>query len=94
MSKRIFVGNLPFSATEADVRELFTPHGEIHSVSLIEDRDSGRSRGFAFVEMDEEIADAAIATLENTVFQDRTLNINEAKPRAAAREGRANDNRW
>jgi RNA recognition motif-containing protein len=94
MSKRIFVGNLPFSATEADVRELFTPHGEIHSVSLVEDRDTGRSRGFAFVEMDEEIADAAIATLENTILQDRTLNINEAKPRStgAARE-RRNDYR-
>jgi RNA recognition motif-containing protein len=100
VSKRIFVGNLPFSAVEADVRELFTPHGEVHSVTLIEDRDTGRSRGFAFVEMDDEIADAAIAALENTVLQDRTLNINEAKPRLAGggggrdTRGRANDYRW
>ena len=84
MSKKIYVGNLPFSATEDQVRELFEAHGTVHSVALIEDRDTGRPRGFGFVEMDDDAADAAIRALENTVLGERTLNINEARPR---REG-------
>ena len=81
MAKRIYVGNLPFSATESEIRELFEPHGVVHSVSLVEDRDTGRPRGFGFVEMDDDAADAAIASLEGAVMGGRTLNINEARPR-------------
>lgn len=81
MSKKIYVGNLPFSATESEVRELFEPHGTVHSVSLIEDRQTGRPRGFGFVEMDDDAADSAISALEGTSLGGRTLNINEARPR-------------
>ena len=92
MSKKIYVGNLPFSATESEVRELFEPHGTVHSVSLIEDRETGRPRGFGFVEMDDDAADAAISALAGTTLGERTININEARPRAD-RGGRRND-RW
>ena len=81
MSKKIYVGNLPFSATESEIRELFEPHGTVHSVSLIEDRETGRPRGFGFVEMDDDAADSAISALEGTSLGGRTLNINEARPR-------------
>lgn len=82
MSKKIYVGNLPFTATENEVRELFAAHGTVDSVSLIEDRDTGRPRGFGFVEMAEESgARAAIAALDGTTLGDRALKINEAKPR-------------
>ena len=80
MSKKIYVGNLPFSATEDQVRDLFAEHGTVASVSLITDRETGRPRGFGFVEMDDG-ADAAIAALNNTEFDGRTLNVNEARPR-------------
>lgn len=81
MSKRIYVGNLPFSATESEVRELFEAHGAVHSVSLVEDRETGRPRGFGFVEMDDEAADSAISALAGATLGGRTLNINEARPR-------------
>lgn len=81
MSKRIYVGNLPFSVVEADVRAMFEQHGTVHSVSLIEDRDTGRPRGFGFVEMDDEAADAAISALNGTPMEGRNLNVNEARPR-------------
>ncbi len=66
MSKKIYVGNLPFSATEAEIRELFEAHGTVHSVALIEDRETGRPRGFGFIEMDDDAADAAISSLNGT----------------------------
>ncbi len=81
MSKRIYVGNLPFSASEADVRSLFEQHGTVHSVNLIEDRDTGRPRGFGFVEMDDEAADEAISSLNGQDMDGRNLNVNEARPR-------------
>lgn len=81
MSKNIYVGNLPYSTTENDLRELFAAHGDVLSVNVIEDRDTGRSRGFAFVEMAEAEADAAIAALGGTTLGDRSLNVNEARPR-------------
>lgn len=80
MSKRIFVGNLPFSATEAEVRDLFTEYGEVSSVHLVTDRETGRPRGFGFVEMDEG-ADEAIEALHQTQMGGRALNVNEARPR-------------
>ena len=79
--KRIFVGNLDFSATEEAIRALFEPFGTVESVSLMKDRDTGRSRGFGFVEMQEADADRAIAGLNGTSMGGRTLNINEARPK-------------
>jgi len=80
--KSIYLGNLPFSATEDDVRNMFAAHGEVTSVKLIEDRETGRPRGFGFVEMEDEGALAAIEALDGTDMGGRTLKVNEAKPRA------------
>lgn len=80
MSKKIYVGNLPFSATEDEVRELFAPYGSVTSVSLITDRDTGQPRGFGFVEM-EDGADEAIQALDNHEMGGRSLRVNEARPR-------------
>ena len=80
MSKRIYVGNLPFSATEEEVRELFAAFGSVTSVSLISDRETGRPRGFGFVEM-EDGADEAIQALDQSSMGGRTLKINEARPK-------------
>ncbi len=78
--KRIYVGNLPFTATEEDVKTLFEPHGSVDSINLITDRETGRFRGFAFVEM-EEGADAAIDALNDQDFGGRPLRVNVAKER-------------
>jgi cold-inducible RNA-binding protein len=80
--KNIFVGNLSFSATEDSVRGLFEAHGAVDRVSIVTDRETGRSRGFAFVEMptDSE-ADRAIAALNGANHGGRTLNVNEARPK-------------
>jgi RNA recognition motif-containing protein len=81
--KNIFVGNLDFSATEESIRALFEPYGPVDKVDVITDRDTGRSRGFAFVEMpDTDAAERAIAGLNGTNFGGRTLNVNEARPKA------------
>lgn len=82
MSKSIYVGNLPFSATEEEIRNLFTEHGEVYEVKFINDRVTGRFRGFCFVQMDEGPADAAIEALNGVEFGGRPLRVNEAKPRA------------
>lgn len=80
--KNIFVGNLDFAATEASIRSLFEAHGAVDRVSLVTDRDTGRSRGFAFVEMaDEGEADRAISALNGYTLNGRALNVNEARPR-------------
>lgn len=80
--KNIFVGNLDFSATESAVRALFEPYGNVERVSIVTDRDTGRSRGFAFVEMtDSAEADRAINALNGTQLDGRALNINEARPK-------------
>ncbi|MEM9553893.1 MAG: RNA-binding protein [Acidobacteriota bacterium] len=82
MSKRIYVGNLPFSATDDEVREVFEAYGEVTSVSLIGDRETGRPRGFGFVEMaDGAQADEAIEALDGTNMGGRNLKISEARPR-------------
>jgi RNA recognition motif-containing protein len=80
MSKKIYVGNLPFEATEDQIRELFSAHGTVTSVALITDRDTGAPRGFGFVEM-ESGADDAIKTLNNHEMSGRNLKVNEAKPK-------------
>jgi cold-inducible RNA-binding protein len=80
--KRIFVGNLDFSATEESVRAMFEPYGTVDGVSIVTDRDTGRSRGFAFVDMsDSGQADAAINALNGSSLDGRKLNINEARPK-------------
>jgi RNA recognition motif-containing protein len=80
--KSIYVGNLPFSASEDDVRDMFSSHGEVTSVKLIEDRETGRFRGFGFVEMDDNGAVSAIEALDGKDMGGRALKVNEAKPRA------------
>jgi cold-inducible RNA-binding protein len=81
MPSKIYVGNLSFNSTEHTVRDLFAQYGEVTSVNLITDRDTGRPRGFGFVEMDSAGASAAINALNDTEFEGRTLTVNEAKPR-------------
>jgi len=81
MSK-IYVGNLPFTADEAAVRTLFATHGTVESVAIITDRDSGRSKGFGFVEMSSQAeAEKAIADYNGQMMQDRALSVNIARPR-------------
>lgn len=81
MGKKIYVGNISFKATEADLRELFSKHGEVESVNLITDPHTGRTKGFGFVEMSsEENAQKAIASLNGFIFMERTLSVAEAKP--------------
>jgi RNA recognition motif-containing protein len=80
--KKLFVGNIPHSTTEAELRTLFEPHGKIDQVSVVTDRETGRSRGFAFVEMaDPSEAEKAIAALNGKELGGRALNINEARPK-------------
>lgn len=86
MTKRIYVGNLPFSATDDQVRELFSPYGDVVSVSLITDRETGRPRGFGFVEMNDGEADDAISALDGESMDGRPLRINEARPREPRRQ--------
>jgi cold-inducible RNA-binding protein len=86
--KNIFVGNLDFSATDSSLRSLFEPFGNVERVNVVTDRDTGRSRGFAFVEMtDAAQADQAIAALNGTNLDGRALNINEAKPKTTGGGG-------
>jgi cold-inducible RNA-binding protein len=93
MSKRIYVGNLPFSSTEDGVRKIFSQYGTVISVSLVTDRDTGSPRGFGFVEM-EEGANEAISALDNYEYEGRRLKVNEAKPREAGRSGGGSRGRW
>ena len=80
--KNIFVGNLDFSASESSIRALFEPYGSVERVNVVTDRDTGRSRGFAFVEMsDSTQADQAISALNGTNLDGRALNVNEARPK-------------
>jgi len=82
----IYVGNLSFQATEEDIREVFAEYGEVSRVSLPTDRETGKKRGFAFVEMkDEAQEDAAIAELDGAEWLGRALRVNKAKPREGGR---------
>lgn len=89
MVKSIYVGNLPFSATEDDVRALFAPYGDVHNVKLINDRDTGRPRGFGFVGMGDDDAESAIAAINGTEMGGRTLRVNEAREKPLPRQRRA-----
>jgi cold-inducible RNA-binding protein len=80
--KNIFVGNLSFSTTEDELRQMFEVHGQVDRVSIMTDRDTGRSRGFGFVEMaSNEDGEKAIAALNGSQIGGRTLNVNEARPK-------------
>ena len=81
--KNLYVGNLPHSTTEDELRNLFQAHGAVEKITLVTDRDTGRSRGFGFVEMtNANEADKAIAALNGSDLGGRTLTINEAKPKS------------
>lgn len=88
MVKSIYVGNLPFSTTDNEVRDLFGQYGEVQSVKLVNDRETGRFRGFGFVEMDASDAQAAIQALNGTDMGGRSLRINDAQ------EKPQRQNRW
>ncbi|MGA2146065.1 MAG: RNA-binding protein [Bryobacteraceae bacterium] len=100
--KNIFVGNLSFRATEESVRELFERYGAVTSARIMTDRETGRSRGFAFVEMsNSEEADKAIAALNGYTMEGRPLNVNEARPKpdrgprpGGGGGGRGREPRW
>jgi RNA recognition motif-containing protein len=82
MSTKLYVGNLSFDTTENDLNTLFAEAGEVESVRIITDRDTGRSRGFGFVEMDDEAGQKAISQLNGTELAGRQLTVNEARPQA------------
>ncbi|MBN1164589.1 MAG: RNA-binding protein [Candidatus Krumholzibacteriota bacterium] len=85
---KIYVGNLSFDTGESDLRKAFEEHGAVESVSIITDRDSGRSKGFGFVEMSNDTeAQAAIDSLNEKEFMDRTIKVNKARPRNDNRGG-------
>jgi RNA recognition motif-containing protein len=91
---KIFVGNLPFSATEDTVRALFTAHGTVNKVALITDRDTGQPRGFGFIEMGNADAARAMQALNGTDFGGRALKVNEAKERESGGGSRGGPRRF
>lgn len=102
--KNIFVGNLSFRTTEQDIRSLFEAYGKVDRVNIVTDRESGQSRGFAFVEMsNDDEGNNAISVINGREFGGRALNVNEARPKSAGGGGprggrngnaRAGGNRW
>jgi RNA recognition motif-containing protein len=99
MARKLYVGNLPFSATEDALATKFSEHGRVESVKLITDRDTGRSKGFGFVEMSSDAeANAAITALNGTDFDGRAIKVNEARPQTkrtgGGRGGFGGGGRW
>ena len=98
MGKKLYVGNLPFSVTEQTLQTTFAPHGTVETVKLITDRDTGQSKGFAFVEMRTDAeANAAQSELNGTDLEGRPMKVNEAKPqqrRSDRDRGYSGGNRW
>ena len=99
--KNIFVGNLNFNTSEDELRQLFEAYGQVDRVSIMTDRETGRSRGFGFVEMSSsEDGEKAITSLNGSQVGGRTLNVNEARPKperstgGGGRGGRERGNRW
>jgi RNA recognition motif-containing protein len=88
--KKLYVGNLPFSATEDEITQMFGEHGTVHSVALINDRETGRPRGFGFVEVDDDAIQTMIQNLDGKELGGRTLRVNEAqdRPRGGGGGGR------
>jgi len=91
--KKIYVGNLPWSATEDEVSQLFGQHGDVASVALITDRETGRPRGFGFIEMEDSAAQAAISALDGYEMGGRPLRVNEAQDRPRRNSG-GGGGRW
>ncbi len=84
MAKKLYVGNLAYSTTNEDLRNLFSQHGQVDTAEVVSDKFSGQSKGFGFVEMaDAEAAQAAIQALDGSEFMGRNITVNEAKPREA-----------
>ena len=81
--KKIYVGNLPWSTGDPELKDLFATYGDVHSANVITDRETGRSRGFGFVEMDDGDAEQAITELDGHTVDGRPLKVNEARPRRA-----------
>ena len=99
MGRKLYVGNLPYSATEQALIDKFSEYGTVDSASLITDRDSGQSKGFAFVEMSRDSeANAAIAALNGSDYDGRPMKVNEAKPQnkkpGGGRGGFGGGQRW
>ena len=93
--KNIYVGNLSFGATEQAIRSLFETYGAVGRINIVTDRDSGEPRGFGFVEMnDDGEAEKAIAALNGTDLEGRTLSVNEARPKATRSTGGMGHKRW
>jgi RNA recognition motif-containing protein len=92
--KKIYVGNLPWSAAEADLRDLFGPFGSVTSAAVVTDRETGRSRGFGFVEMDDAAADKAIQELDGRDFGGRPLRVNQAQEKRRREGGGGGGGRW
>src|ERR1051325_10433876 len=88
MGKKLYVGNLPFNTTDESLQEIFSQAGAVNSATIITDRDTGRSKGFGFVEMssDQEAADA-ITKFNGTSFEGRTITVNEARPKVPREDG-------
>ena len=95
--KKMYVGNLPWSTTEDDLKELFAAYGEVQSVAVITDRETGRSRGFGFVTFAEaDAATSAVSEMDGTELDGRTIRVNEAhdKPRGGGGGGGGGGGRW
>lgn len=93
MGKKLYVGNLGYDVSKADLEQLFASHGTVDSADVIMDRTTGQSKGFGFVEMNSSTeADAAVAALDGKDFGGRALKVNEARPRTTAGGGHAR--RW
>ena len=92
--KKLYVGNLPWSTTEDDLRELFAPVGPTQSATVITDRETGRSRGFGFVELESDLADQAITQLNGQEYGGRQLKINEARERPKRTGGGGGGGHW
>jgi RNA recognition motif-containing protein len=89
MGKKLYVGNLAFGVTDNDLQQMFAAHGSVRSAQVIMDRDTGRSKGFGFVEMDnDQEAQAAITALNGTQVDGRSINVNEARPKSEGGGGR------
>ena len=95
MSKKLYIGNLPYSITETTLREMFTPLGVVDSVSIITDRDTGRPKGFAFVEMtDEDAAKQAISQINGKTLDNRSITVAEARPQVQRSGGGGGRGGW
>jgi len=88
MAKTIFVGNLPWSTSESELQTIFSQFGNVISARIVTDKFSGRSRGFGFVDMDDEAADKAIQGMAGYKLNDREITVNEAKPKSSDGGGR------